>query len=179
MMTKLPYPVMVIVNRFGFISIPVPILLILAIVLGLNGFTATDGLIVVVVAILLVGVWWRFHARQSSNVPEKTETLLETINQSGKYAMIAFCTEFCMSSVNVSSRLAALENEHPDKFQTYTVSILKDPGKDLFKQFEGKVTPTYVLLDPNGKEVMNWPLVLPMDRVSYAVQQSAKGPNPA
>jgi thioredoxin-related protein len=170
-MTKLPYPLMIVINRFGFLSVPAPIVLILALGLGINGYTLVDGLILAVVVIGFVGLWWRFHARQSDNVPENTETLLDTINQNGKYAMLAFCTEFCLSSTNVNHRLAELEKAHPEKFQMYTVSVLKDPGKDLFKHFEGRVTPTYVLLDPNGKELMNWPLVLPVDRVTYAVQQ--------
>src|SRR4051812_10008558 len=120
-MTKLPYPLMVVINRFGFISLPLPLLLILAILLGLDGHTLSDGLILAAVVIVFGAAWWRFHARQSANVPDKTETLMDTINQSGKYAMIAFCTEYCISSTTVSNRLAELQNTHPDKFQTYQV----------------------------------------------------------
>jgi thioredoxin-related protein len=89
--------------------------------------------------------------------------------------MVALESEFCLSSTTVGARLSALEAAHPDKFQIYALSIFKEPGKRLFKQYKGRVTPTYVLLDPRGKVVMNWPLVLPVEKVSYAVTQEIKG----
>ncbi len=172
-MSKLLYRLFVIINQYGFLSVPVPALILLAVILGLDGYTLGDGFVIGAAAATLALFWWRFHARQTANVPDNTDALQETINQNGKYALLAFESEFCLSSTTVGQRLAKLETMYPEKFQIYSLSVRKDPGKELFQQYEGRVTPTYVLLDPEGKEVMNWPLVLPVDRVTYAVTQNA------
>lgn len=174
-MEKLPTPLRVFINHYGFLSVPLIPLAILAYFLSRNGWDVTDG-IILIAAVALFFVWWLTqHARQSANAPVDTPTLLNEIGQSGKYAMLAFESEFCISSTTVGKRLSELETAHPDTFQIYEISILKDPGKDLFKQYEGKVTPTYVLLNPEGKVMMEWPLVLPVERVTYALKQQETG----
>ena len=41
-MQKLPNPIMILLNRYGFLTLPLIPLLILLVVLGSNGFTALD-----------------------------------------------------------------------------------------------------------------------------------------
>jgi thioredoxin-related protein len=170
-MEKLPTPLRILINQYGFVTVPIVPLLILGIILGQNGWSFTDAAIMGAVLALIVVWWWTQHARQSANAPASTPSLLNEIGQSGKYAMLAFESEYCISSTTVGRRLSELESTHPDKFQIYELSIFKEPGKDLFKQYDGKVTPTYVLLNPEGQVMMEWPLVLPVERVTYALKQ--------
>jgi hypothetical protein len=172
-MSKLPGFLRIPVNQYGFIVFPGLLFIGVAFGLGTDGYTWLDAAIIAAFAVLLVGLWWRFHARQSANVPDSSEALLQSITQSGKFAMLAFESEFCLSSTTLGMKLSELEKKHPEQFQVYALSVLKDPGRELFKQFQGRVTPTYVLLDGSGQVVMDFPLILPVERVIYAVNQRA------
>ncbi len=170
-MSRLLDVLRIVFNRFSFIFIPGALFLAVACRLGVNGFTLLDGAIIAALIVVLVALWWRFHARQSPNVPATGGELLNDISRSGKFAMLAFESEFCLGSTTLGLRLTELEQKYPDKFQVYSISILKEPGKQLFAQFARRVTPTYVLLDDKGQVVMDFPLVLPVERVIYTVSQ--------
>jgi thioredoxin-related protein len=170
-MERLPTPLRILINQYGFITVPIVPVLLLAVILGQNGWTVTDVAILAAVMLAIFVWWWTQHAHQSTNAPASTPSLLNEIERSGKYAMLAFESEFCISSTTVGKRLSELETAYPNKFQIYELSIFKDPGKDLFKQYIGRVTPTYVLLNPEGQVMMEWPLVLPVERVAYALKQ--------
>jgi thioredoxin-related protein len=175
-MDKLPRPLLFVFSWYPFITFPIMASAAILIVVGLDGFSAADFGILGALLVALIGlaIFWRLsHARQSDNVPETTEALMDTINQNGKYAVVAFESEFCFASTTVGQRLAALESAHPDQFQTYSVSILQDPGKELFERYGLRATPTYVLLDKEGKVVDDFPLVLPVERVIYTVTHGA------
>jgi thioredoxin-related protein len=174
-MQNLPTWLRIAINHYGYITLIVLPAAVIALLLGIGGYNTLDLVVVAVLAIVVVAIWSRIHARQSPNAPRTTEALTEKIEQNGKYAMVALESEFCLSSTTVGARLSELEAAHPDKFQIFSLSIFKDPGKRLFEQYKAKVTPTYVLLDPHGKVVMDWPLVLPVEKVTYAVTQELKG----
>jgi thioredoxin-related protein len=175
-MDKVPRLLVTVFSTYAFVSLPASVVVIAVLVLGLDGYSTTDfGILgALLVGVIGFGVFWRqFHARQSANVPETADKLMESIQANGKYAVLAFESEFCLASTTVGQRLAALENAHPDRFQTYSISVLQDPGKGLFQKYGLRTTPTYVLLDKEGKVVDDFPLVLPVERVIYAVTQSA------
>jgi len=173
-MIRLPRLLLIPINYFGWITIPVAVVIVVGALLGLDGFSAFDAVIVICLILVSGLLWWRYHARQSFNAPQNSQAVKDEIRQTGKYAMIAFQSEFCLSSTNVGQRLKALEDSYPAKFQIYELSILKDPGRELFQEYGGRVTPTYVLLDPRGHVVMDWPLVLPVERVAYTVSSGRK-----
>lgn len=174
MFDRMPTPLRVFINQYGYISLPLLPVLVLIIILGAHGFTLAGLAILAVVALALVVFWLRTHARQTPNAPQSTGSLLEEIKSSGKYAMLAFESEFCLSSTRVGQQLSDLESRYPKLFQVYALSVLKEPGKDLFKKYRGRVTPTYVLLDGDGRVVMDWPLVLPVERISYEVKRQSQ-----
>src|SRR5260221_6553712 len=165
------------VNRFGFPLISALIILGTGLFFSRDGFSPAELLILAVLIVAASVIWALAHARQSANVPDESSALFEQIHNSGKYAMLAFESEFCISSTTVGHRLAALEATYPDTFQLYSLSIFKTPGKELFEEYKGRATPTFVLVDPDGKMVMNWPLILPIDHVNYEINR--KRPVPA
>jgi len=170
-MQKLPLPLRILVNHYAILFLPLIPLGILAVILGQNGWSLIDFIILGVVVAAYAFWWWTQHARPNTPVPADNVSLLEEIGQSGKYAMLAFESEFCFASTMAGKQLSELEAAYPNKFQIYQISILQHPGKELFKQYDGRVTPTYVLLNPEGQVMMDWPLVLPVERVTYAVKQ--------
>ncbi len=173
-MSKVIYAVWARLNHFSFVFGTLALILVVAL-LGIQGNPFVALLIIPTVLVGVVLLWWTAHARQSPNLPDTTEDFLGTLKQTGKYALLAFESEFCLTSCLASTlfgkRLLELERTRPDRFQVYSLSVLKNPGKTLFEQFEGRITPTYVLLDTQGNVVMDWPLVLPIERVIYAVEK--------
>jgi thioredoxin-related protein len=174
-MIDLPDWLRIPINRYGFILFVLMPAVIIALLLGIGGYTLVDAAIIVLMAVGVYALWWKIHARETPNIPNTSDSFMESLQRNGKYAMLAFESEFCLSSSNVGSRLAELEKEYPERFQIYALSIFKNPGKEMYDWYRCRVTPTYILLDPNGKVVMDWPLVLPVERVSYAVSQQLTG----
>ncbi len=169
-MSKIAYTLWGHVNHFSFIVSAVFVLLLDAL-LGVRGNPVVALLMMPILILLVLMVWTTSHARQSPDVPARTDDFLDRLKQTGKYALLAFESEFCLTSTLVGRQLLDLEKAQPEKFQVYSLSVLKDPGKVLFEQFEGRITPTYVLLDDKGNVVMDWPLILPIERVIYAVEK--------
>lgn len=168
-MSKLFNTLFLIVSRFAYPVVTGFVVLVAAALFSQGGFSLVELLILAGLVGAFVVIWWRFHARQSVNVPDNAPDLLTSIRGSGKYAMLAFESEFCISSMTVGQRLAALEAAYPETFHVYSLSIFKTPGKELFEDYKGKSTPTFVLVDPDGKMVMNWPLVLPIEHVNFEI----------
>jgi thioredoxin-related protein len=168
-MQRLPDWLRIPLNHYGFLSIPALPIVVLLLLLGLDGFTVADTVIIGVVFVAMLVFWSRTHARQTADAPKNATSLMDSIKQSGKYAMLALESEYCLSSTSVGKHLMELESTYPEDFQILSLSIFKAPGKDLFKEHSCRVTPTYLLIDPEGKVVMDYPLVLPVERIKYAV----------
>src|SRR5215813_2239056 len=164
-MSKVFNAAFLVVSRFAYLVVSIPIILGAALLFARDGFALPELLMLAALVGVAIVVWAVFHARQSANVPDNALALLDSIRKSGKYAMLAFESEFCISSMTVGQRLTALETAYPDTFQVYSLSIFKTPGKELFEDYQGRTTPTFVLVAPNGEIVMNWPLVLPIEHV--------------
>ncbi|HVO41621.1 MAG TPA: hypothetical protein VMT34_03305 [Aggregatilineales bacterium] len=164
---RLPDWMIPLVNLYALPSLAV----LFALLVIFGGLTPIRTVILVVGLGALFVFWLVAHARQSDNVPETPVGVLEKLSAEGKFAVIAFESEFCLASTLVGQRLADLEKAHPGKIQVYSLSVLQDPGKTLFRDFKGRVTPTFVLLSPSGKVLDDWPLVLPIERVSYALSE--------
>jgi thioredoxin-related protein len=178
-MQRLPDWLRIPLNQYGFLTVPLVPVFLIVVLLGLDGFSVTDFVIIGLVLVLLGILWSRTHARQTTNVPTSNEDLMQSIKSSGKYAMLALESEYCLSSTNVGKRLIDLETSYPNDFQIYALSIFKTPGKELYESYKCRVTPTYVLIDPEGKVVMEYPLVLPVERVSYAITQKLENQSSA
>ena len=174
MVSKIVYALWGRFNQFSFIFGSLAVILVVGL-LAIQGSPILALLTTLVLAVFLAVMWRNNHARQTPNVADTTDDFLDTLKQTGKYALLAFESEFCLTSTLVGKRLLELERTQPNKFQVYSLSVLKNPGKTLFEQFEGRITPTYVLLDEKGSVVMDWPLVLPIERVIYAVEKQTAG----
>lgn len=173
-MERLPTPLLLAVNRYGYLSLLLLPALILVLLFGIEGYTTFELIVALAIGIAVVSFWWLTHARQTPNVPNSTPRFLDLIRQRQQYTVLALESELCLSSTQVGKQLEALEKAYPERFQLYALSIFQEPGREMYKEFEGRFTPTYVLLNPKGEVLMNFPLVLPVERVIYAVENQAR-----
>ena len=66
-MQYLPKWLRIPLNHYGFLSVPVIPVVLIVILLGLDGFSLTDYVIIGLVLMLLGILWSRTHARQTAD----------------------------------------------------------------------------------------------------------------
>lgn len=158
-------------DRFAYPILASLVVLVLLIVFASSpdGLTVTDLAILVVLIAVFALVWWRFHARQNRNLPVNATALLRAIKHSHKPALIAFESEYCPKCMVLGRQLSRLSDMQIQNMTIYHLSVNREPGRTLFAQFDGRITPTYALVDAKGNLIDEWPLILPIDRVIYSV----------
>lgn len=170
MLKKLPRQVWL-VGIYGYVVVAVVVVLVALVLLTQDNVSWLDvGLVVSVVALFTL-VWWRAHPRLSVNVPPTGGDLLWQIGHSGKYTLLAFESEYCAMCMTVGARVDHLSEV--DGLDVYRLSVNSEPGRSLFHQYDGRMTPTYVLVNPRGERVQEWVVALPIERILYAVRQQA------
>jgi thioredoxin-related protein len=170
MLRKLPRALFI-PDRFAYPILSALIVLVLLLIFANSpdGLTVADlGILIGVIAVLAL-VWWRFHARPTRNVPINATALLRAIKHSHKPALIAFESEYCPKCMILGRQLSRLNDMQLQNMTIYHLSVNKEPGRALFQQFDGRITPTYALVDTKGNLIEEWSLILPIDRVIYSV----------
>jgi thioredoxin-related protein len=167
---KLPRPLSM-TGAFLYPVMAAIIILVLLFVLAADELSLADWGILILAGALMFLIWWRFHARPSKEVPLNATSFIREAKHSHKYTLIALESEYCPNCMISEPRVKRLEENPPPNLKVYRVTIQREPGRSLFKQFGGRMTPTYVLLDRHGEVVEDWVLALPVERVMYAVGQ--------
>jgi hypothetical protein len=167
MLKKIPRQVWL-VNIYGYFVVAAVVVLVALVLLTQDDVSWLDvGLVVGVVAAFAL-VWQRLHPRLSVNVPPTGGDLLWKMGHSGHYTLLAFESEYCPMCMAVGPRVAQLETV--DGLDVYRLSVNREPGRSLFRQYEGRMTPTYVLVDPHGERIQEWIVALPIERILYTVR---------
>ncbi len=169
LLKALPRPLFIL-NYYAYLVMAVIIVLLAVALLASDGLSLFD-LVVLLGLIAVFGLgWWFLHPQESADLPAAFQTAHES-ERSYPYTLLAFESEYCPICMTMGrQQLTQLEAKQPDSLKIYRVSVNKDPGQSLFRQFDGRATPTYVLLDADHKVLMEWPLVLPIERILYAVR---------
>ncbi len=169
MLKKIPRPFFIIDHYFYPILAAIIVLIVLLLLNNADGLSLGDWVILAALVVLFALVWWVLRPRQSKNVLSNATAMMREIRHSHKHALIAFESEFCLKSMLLRWQAGRLQAMHHKNFTVYRISVNREPGRTLFKQFDGHITPTYVLVDPKGNVVTSSAVLLPKDRVMYAV----------
>jgi len=146
-------------------------ILVLLVLLLLNTDSLTMVGILAAIIVVFGLAWVGLRARQSDDLPVNATAVMRTIKHHHKPALLVFVSEFSLGSMLLGSSAARLEGSQPKDFKVYRMSINREPGRALFDQFGGRVTPMYVLVDGKGNKVDAWTFVLPKDRVMSEASQ--------
>lgn len=165
---KVPRPLFIL-NYYAYPIIMAMFILVSVTLLSRNGLTLSEILILIVIMLILGLVWWRLHARPSADLPTTTNARLDELWRAQPYTLLAFESEYCPVSMAMERQVSRLKDLQLKDLKIYKVSIHKEPGRKWFQQFDGRATPSYILLNNEGQVVMDWPLVLPVERIHYAV----------
>lgn len=147
-------------------------LILLAALLLLNQdrhLSGVDVALIAGLAAILALIWQRGHPRIDSGMLAAEGDVLRDIKRSGQFSLLAFESEYCAMCLVAGPRIEQLEKV--DGLNVYRLSVNSEPGQSLFRQVDGRLTPTYILVDPHGNYVQEWILVLPIERILYAVRQ--------
>jgi thioredoxin-related protein len=166
MLKKLPRPLFV-VYHYSYPILAAIVVLIAFVLLNTDGLSLLELVILAVVIGLFVLVWWLFRTRQRKDTPVNATALLRAVKHSHKPALLVFESEFCVTSMLLKRQGAFLERMRPRPLEVYRISVNREPGRTLFKQYDGRITPTYLLIDPQGNVIVRSALVLRKDSVMY------------
>ncbi len=165
---KIPRPLFIL-NYYAYPIMAGMVVLVSVVLLSSNGMSLPEVGIPVLIVLILSLVWWRLHAHQSADLPATTEAMSAEVWRSQPYTLLAFESEYCPVCMTMERQVSRLEDLQIEALKIFKVSIHKEPGHKWFQQFDGRATPTYVLLNAEGQVVMDWPVVLPVERIHYAV----------
>lgn len=166
---KLPRPIFFL-NHYTY-PIAATIAVLVALVLfNPNGLNLAGLVAVAAIAALLVLFWIRFHVQGDANLPPTSDDMLAEIEHNSAYSLIAFESEYCPTCIATDPRVVKLSESAPNGLKVYRVTIQREPGRALFKKYDLRMTPSYALIDSKGRLVMDWLLVLPIERVMYAIR---------
>jgi thioredoxin-related protein len=166
MLKKLPRPLFV-VYHYAYPILAAIVVLIALALLNADGLNLIEVVILAVLIGLFVLGWWLFHTRQGKDTPVNATALLRAVRHSHKPALLVFESEFCVTSMLLKRQGSFLEKMRPRTLEIYHLSVNREPGRTLFRQYDGRITPTYVLIDPQGNVVVRSTLVLRKDSVMY------------
>jgi hypothetical protein len=157
---------------FSIVSMFMPytaIMIIAGVLLSQDGALQLfpDVLVFIAISVITAGIWWVLHMRQQANTPPSENDFLTMLKRTNKYSLLAFESEYCALCLTTGNRVNELESFDPEHLNVYRLSVTQEPGGTLFRRFEGRMTPTYILLDPGGHVMEEWALALPIQRVKY------------
>jgi thioredoxin-related protein len=170
MLKRIPRQVFL-VNFYGYIVVAVMVVVAALFLLSSDDLYALD---LVILAALVIGaglLWWQFHPRLNVGVPDAADDLRAQIRRSGQHTLLAFESEYCPMCMTIGSRVTQLESV--EGLRVYRLSVNSEPGQTLFREYDGRLTPTYVLLGPHGERLQEWVIALPVERILYAVRQQS------
>ncbi len=172
MLKKIPRPFFWVFNSFALIPIALIILIVVyAVRYAADNMSLIDWGVLLALVVLMILLWWALHARAARGLPVNATALLRAVKHSHKYALLAFESEFCPLSMTLGRQAGWLEKHHPKDLVVYRLSVNHEPGRTVFKQYNGRATPTYILIDPHGEVVKEWTFVLPAGRVANQIAQ--------
>jgi len=170
MLKKIPRQIWII-NIYGYFLVAGAVVITTVLLLNGDHLGTVDMLILVAVLAVLGAIWWRFHPRLNQIKPEQAPTFRDQLNNSATYSLLAFESEYCPFCMTIGGQVERLQNV--DGLTVYRLSVTKEPGQSLYRDLDGRLTPTYFLLDRRGKLVQEWPIVLPVERIVYEVNRAS------
>jgi hypothetical protein len=148
----------------------VMLLMMAAMLFGGDGWNGGEILTIVALGLVGVATWWVLKFRPTPDVPDSAAVLESTLRASRQYTLLAFESEYCPICTASDVYVRRLEAIAEPGLTVLRLSVQREPGRTLFKQHDGRLTPAFVLLGPDGKAVQDWLIVLPIDRVLFAVR---------
>lgn len=167
---KLPTPVFYFTQNV-YVFLAVAVLLVAAVLLGGDGFSLIDVLVLAALVVFAIGLQRIARPVQSADVPDTAEALEAQLAQSDRLTLLAFESEYCPSCMATNPMVLKLEESNNPALRVIRLTIQHEPGKTLFKKYDGRLTPTFVLLDRRGNLMMDWLLTLPVNRVLFEANQ--------
>jgi len=161
-------------NHYTYVVVAVLIMITAAVLLGVDGFTWVDVILMGAIVGLAVVIQRAARPVQSADVPDQLEMLEAQLANSDRLTLLAFESEYCPTCMVTNPMLLKLEESGDPALRVMRLSIQHEPGLSLFKKFDGRMTPTFVLLDRRGNVLMDWLLTLPVNRVLFEVKQAVR-----
>jgi thiol-disulfide isomerase/thioredoxin len=161
-------------NHYTYVVVVVGVLLFAASYLGSDGFTWMDVALMAAILVLAIAIQRAARPIQTTNLPDQAEALTEQLTHSDRLTLLAFESEYCPTCMVTNPTLLKLEEANDPALRVVRLNIQNELGMSMFKKYDGRMTPTFVLLDKRGNVLMDWILTLPVNRVLFEVKQAMR-----
>lgn len=168
LLKKLPRQVFY-VNVYGYMLVAAALMGVALILLSIDSLAVLDAVLFLGVVAVVIGAWGYFRPRFVKRLSPNADLLLAEIQMQGRYALLSLESEYCPLCMTTGHRADQLR--HMDNLTVYRLSIHSEPGRTLYLRLNGRATPTYYLISPDGDVLEEWPFVLPVDHLRNQMTQ--------
>jgi hypothetical protein len=164
------------VSYRSYAVVQLGVLVLLAGVLALNGFTVLDVVALLVMAVVTLAAQRLGRPRPTKEVDE-LEILRGKLSNGAKYTLVELIGTYCVGCVAVNPLVDQLEIEGNPRLQVLRLNIESPPGVYL-KPDKSTFTPTFLLYDPHGNKIRETYLIVDRARILYEVERLSRGSGP-
>jgi thiol-disulfide isomerase/thioredoxin len=161
-------------NHYTYVVVAVAVFIASALILGTDGFALIDVLLIALVVTLSIVIQRVARPLPTAGLPDDADALVCQLSHSDRVTLLAFESEYCPTCMITNPMLLKLEQTNDPTLRVIRVNIQNELGMNLFKRYDGRMTPTFVLLDKRGHVLMDWILTLPVNRVLFEVKQALR-----
>ncbi len=149
------------VNIYGYLLVAIVLMVAALILLSIDSLAVLDAILFLGVVAVLIGVWRYFRTRLLRPPTPSADLLIAEIQMSGRYALLSLESAYCPLCMMTGHRADQLRQV--DNLTVYRLNIHTEPGRTLYSRLNGRVTPTYYLISPDGEVLDEWPFMLPVE----------------
>lgn len=135
-----------------------------ALILGNDGISAGDVLIIIDVALVFIIVWRLLLTRASKTI-KSVDDFRQRVSNGRVPTLVQFFSPYCVGCMAAKPIVDKLEKDFGAKLQVFRLSIDEEPGAGLMREYNVLFTPTFVLFDKAGQKIREG--VLMFDRNGF------------
>ena len=137
------------INHYSAIFI-IPVLIIaLAVLVPIRNWQKR---IAIYISVVVIGLIVIFNL-QPGDSSVATESQVEVIITSGQPVFVEFFSNTCTACLASEPIVKSLEGAIKDNVHVLKVNVQDPIASQLMRRYKAYVTPTFIVLDPNGEEV--------------------------
>jgi thiol-disulfide isomerase/thioredoxin len=149
--------------------------LVLAVGLGFDGVTLLDGLLMAAYLGLCGALMLWLRTPRDKALPFNAQTAFDQAIHSGTPTLLEFYSDLCAACMANRPFLDEFENANGPRLQILRVNV-NDPGigRALADRYGVTFTPTFILLDEDGRKQQEFLYAFNRTRVLYWLHQRAR-----
>jgi thiol-disulfide isomerase/thioredoxin len=151
-----------VINHKFIFTATILAMVVTALILGNDGISATDVLIIIGVALFFI-ITWRMLLTRASKIIKSVEDFRARVANGRVPTLVQFFSPYCVGCMASKPIVDKLEKDFGAKLQVFRLSIDEEPGAGLMAEYKVLFTPTFILFDKTGQRIREGVLMFDRD----------------